>query len=227
MRIAVVIPALNEADRIQHAIRSVGGSARPGDVEVLVVDGGSRDATRERARAFGARIVESEPGRARQLAAGAAATEADLILFLHADSKLPDGWVDDVTRALAEPAVVGGAFTLAFESARWPLRVIAWGARWRIRLGGVPYGDQGIFVRRRELAAIGGVPQVPLMEDRDLARALRRRGRLAILDAPVLTSPRRYAARGGAACGVVRNWLVLLADRLGVDRARIARWYRA
>lgn len=214
-----MIPALHEADRVRAAVTS---AIAPG-VEVVVVDGGSRDATVARAREAGARVLASPPGRARQMAAGVGATRAEVILFLHADTTLPPGWPGAVTGALADPGVVGGAFRLRFDEDGPALRLIAWGARLRAAALGLPYGDQALFVRRAALDAVGGVPQVPLMEDVDLVRALRARGRLALRPEAVTTSARRY--REG---GVLRTWLrhaaALGADALGVERARIARW---
>jgi len=221
VRIAVVIPTLEEEDRITHTIQS----ARAPGVEIIVADGGSRDATRERAVAAGARVVAAAPGRARQLEAGARAAEADAILFLHADTQLPSGWADAVRAALADPAVVGGAFAFRFAEPGLALRLVEWGVRARLALAGLPYGDQALFARRSALDAIGGVPQAPIMEDLDLARALRRRGRLALLALPVTTSARRYLARGVLRT-LAKNTLALFGWALGVDRARIAAWYR-
>jgi len=216
-----VIPTLEEEDRIAHAIQS----ARAPGVEIIVADGGSRDATCERAVAAGARVVAAEPGRARQLAAGARATEADAILFLHADTKLSPGWAEAVRAALADPAVVGGAFAFRFAEPGRALRLVEWGVRARLALAGPPYGDQALFARRSALEAIGGVPDAPIMEDLDLVRALRRRGRLALLALPATTSARRYLERGVWRT-VAKNTLVLLGWALGLDRARIAAWYR-
>jgi rSAM/selenodomain-associated transferase 2 len=221
VRIAVVIPTLQEEDRIAHAIES----ARSAGVEIIVADGGSLDATRERAVAAGARVVSGPSGRARQLAAGARAAEADAILFLHADTLLPAGWADAVRGALADPAVAGGAFAFRFAEPGRALRLVEWGVRVRLALAGLPYGDQALFARRSALEAIGGVPQAPIMEDLDLVRALRRRGRLALLPLPATTSARRYLERGVWRT-VAKNTAAILADALGFDRARIAAWYR-
>jgi rSAM/selenodomain-associated transferase 2 len=221
VRIAVVIPALHEADRIQDAVRS----ARAPEVEVIVADGGSRDATRERAREAGARVVASAPGRARQLEAGArAAGDAEAVLFLHADTRLPPGWPDAVRRALSDPGVAGGAFAFRFDERSPGLRLVEWGARLRCALARLPYGDQGLFLRRRVLEALGGVPQTPIGEDVDLVRGLRRHGRLALLPLPATTSARRYRERGVART-FLRNALALAAFALGIDRERVAAWY--
>jgi hypothetical protein len=221
VEIAVVIPALDEADRIEAAISSV--RIQGEDIEILVVDGGSRDATIERARAAGARVLSCEAGRARQLDLGWRAAHGDVILFLHADSRMGDGWQGAVRAALGDSEVVGGAFRLSFEPRTPALRLVEWGARLRAARFGMPYGDQAIFARRGALVAIGGVPRVPLMEDVDLVAALRARGRLVLLDVPVTTSARRHLA-GGVLRTALRHALALVGWRLGVDRERLARW---
>jgi rSAM/selenodomain-associated transferase 2 len=244
VRIAVVIPAVDEEDAIEAAIASARGSwerdassreaaaldpvaevaVDPSPLELIVVDGGSRDRTVERARAAGARVLAAPRGRALQLDAGWRATRADAVLFLHADTRLPARWEAAVHAALADPSVVGGAFALGFDSPTWALRAVEWGAWLRAAIFGLPYGDQALFARRAELEAIGGVPAVPILEDLDLVHALRRRGRLARLTLAVTTSARRYRRRG-----VARTWwrnaVALAGWRLGVDRERLAAWY--
>ncbi len=221
MKLAVVIAALDEAEYVEASVRS----ALAPDVEVVVVDGGSRDDTAERARAAGARVLETAPGRARQLQAGAEASGGEAVVFLHADTRLPVGFAAAVRGALADPRVAGGSFALRFDARSAGLRAIEWGAGLRRRLFDLPYGDQALFVRRRVLVAIGGVPDTPFMEDLDLVRALRRHGRLARLALPVTTSARRYLA-GGVLRSMLRNWAALAAWRLGIDRERVAEWYR-
>jgi rSAM/selenodomain-associated transferase 2 len=217
----VVIPTRDEPERNAHAVES----ARAPGVEILVADAGSQDATRERALAAGARVVTCEAGRARQLAAGArAAATADALLFLHADTRLPPGWAEAVRRALDDPRVAGGAFAFRFAERSPALALVEWGVRLRLALARLPYGDQGIFVRRAVLDAIGGVPQPPLMEDLDLVRAIQRAGRLALLPEPATTSARRYLERGVLRT-VAKNTVALLGWALGVDRARLAAWY--
>jgi len=216
-----VIPALNEADRIAASIRS----ARAPGVEVVVADGGSGDATRLRAAEAGARVISSSPGRSRQLQDGADASQGDVILFLHADTTLPQGFAERIHHALADPAVAGGAFALRFAESGFALRLVEFGARVRVALAGLPYGDQAIFVRRSVLERMGGVPQAAIMEDLDLVRGIKQSGRIALLSAPVTTSARRYRERGSLRT-VARNAVALLAWRLGIDRDRVAAWYR-
>jgi rSAM/selenodomain-associated transferase 2 len=221
VQLTVVIPALDEADQITGAI----ASARCARAEIIVVDGGSGDGTSERAAAAGARVIASAPGRARQLAAGARLAKGDTILFLHADTRLCEGWDAHVRAALADPRVVGGAFRLRFEPRPPALRLIEWGARLRVALLRMPYGDQALFVRRAVLEELGGVPQAPIMEDLDLVRALKRRGRIACLAPPATTSARRYQS-----AGALRTWLRNLFAAtgwwLGLPRERLAVWVR-
>lgn len=221
MRVAVVIPALNEADRIAESVRS----AREPGVEVVVADGGSQDATCLRAAEAGARVVSSLPGRSRQMQDGVNASDGDVILFLHADTRLPDGFAERVRGALADPAVAGGAFALRFDESSLAMRLVAWGVRVRLAVMGLPYGDQAIFLRRSLLESVGGVPQVAIMEDLDLVKRIKERGRIALLSAPVTTSARRYRVHGTLPT-LVRNALALAAWKLGIDRRRVAAWYR-
>ncbi len=220
LTLSVVIPALNEAGRIEAAIES----ARAEGVEILVADGGSTDGTPERAAQAGARVVSCARGRARQLATGVALASGEALLFLHADTHLPPGFDGSVRTALADPDVVGGAFGFQLDETSPGLRAIEWGVRLRIALLGLPYGDQALFVRRGALEAMGGIPQVPIMEDLDLVQALKRRGRFVLLDAAVVTSARRYTEAGVLATWY-RNAVALVAWRLGFDRQRVASWY--
>ena len=148
-----------------------------------------------------------------------------MVLFLHADTRLPDGWAAAVRDALAAPDVAGGAFRLRFDAPGARFRWIELGVRLRSRFGRLPYGDQALFVRRSVLEAAGGIAPVPIFEDLDLVRAIRARGRLALLDRAVHTSARRYE-RNGVLLQVARNNAALVAYFLNFDRARVARWYR-
>jgi len=221
VKLSVVVPALDEAAEIEAA---VGGALAEG-AEVLVVDGGSRDPTSRLAAQAGATVLHSSPGRARQLGVGAMNARGEVVLFLHADTRLPRGWATAVRDALADTAVVGGAFRFGFDRPGPLLRVVEWGTRLRVTLFRLPYGDQALFVRRSVLEAIGGVPQVPIMEDLDLVREMKGRGRIALLALPVTTSARRYRARGIART-VLRNAVASSAWALGLERARVAAWYQ-
>ena len=219
---SVVIPALDEEATLARALES---TLLEG-VERIVVDGGSADGTAEAARGLGAeRVLCSAPGRARQMDAGYREARGETVLFLHADTRLDAGWAEALARALGDPRVAGGAFRLRFDSPRRIYRVIEAGVRLRARLAGLPFGDQGLFVRRALLDESGGIPAVPIFEDLDLVRRIRRAGRLVLLPERAWTSPRRYE-RNGPLRQVLRNTLALTAWGLGLDRERVARWYR-
>lgn len=219
VNIAVVIPALDEASEIEKAVSSAAGP----DVDVIVVDGGSRDGTREAARSAGARVLNAQRGRARQLQVGFEASKSDVVLFLHADTCLPGGWEAAVAAALENPETVGGAFRLEFDERGLRMRILEWAARLRIALFAFPFGDQGIFVRRSVLDEIGGVPDVPIMEDADMVRDMKRLGRLALLPISATTSARRYR-EGGIARTSVIHFFALAAWGVGIDRGRLAGW---
>ncbi len=221
MRISVVIPALDEAANLPATLAAIGGDAH----EVLVVDGGSADGTPDVARRAGAVVVASPRGRGRQLAAGGRAATGDVLLFCHADCRLPVGWAAAIRRALArDPRAVGGAFRLGIASPRASLALVAATANLRSGVTGHPYGDQALFVRAEAYRAAGGFAPLPLMEDIDLCRRLWRVGRLVQLDLAVRVSPRRWE-REGLLYVTVRNWILATLFYLGVDPVRLERWY--
>jgi rSAM/selenodomain-associated transferase 2 len=216
--ISVVLPALDEEDMVAAAI----GSVREEAGEVIVSDGGSSDRTRERAREAGATVLDTPPGRGAQLRHGAAAARGDWLVFLHADTRLDPGWSHAL---LAVPsASPGGAFRFAIDSPRRAFRVIEWGTRQRCRFLRLPYGDQALFARRGAYDASGGFRPLPLMEDVDFVRRLRRQGPLALLEARALTSPRRWEETG-LLRRTLTNWSVMALYTLGASPERLARVY--
>jgi len=221
-RISVVIPTYNESAGVHRALES---TQVPG-VERIVVDGGSSDGTPDVARSLGAeRVLAAPAGRGKQLQVGYASASAETIVFLHADTVLEAGWEEAILRAVDDPRVMGGAFRLRFESDRWIFRWIEGWVRLRCYWLGLPYGDQALFARRKLIEAIGGVPDAPIFEDLDLARAIRAHGRLALLPLRAWTSPRRYLANGVLRM-LTRNFVALLGYSWGLDRERVAAWYR-
>ncbi len=218
--ISVVVPAIDEAEEIEAALTSVGSDP---SVDSIVVDGGSRDDTAERARACGARVLTGPRGRALQMNRGAQDATGSILLFLHADTRLPRGWPDEVRRAIRAGAV-GGRFDVVLRGRHPLLRVVAAGMNLRSRLSGISTGDQAIFVRREVFERMGGFEPIALMEDVALTRRLKREGRLAPLRVKVDTSGRRWEAHGP-----IRTILLMYALRLayavGVPPDRIARWY--
>jgi rSAM/selenodomain-associated transferase 2 len=215
--ISVVIPTFDEASRIVGVVESV---IAPG-IEVIVVDGGSRDETCRLARDAGVRVLASERGRARQLRMGGEESTGDVVLFLHADTRLESGWQEAVRQALSDPKCAGGAFAFRFAERGARERWIEWGVALRVALFRLPYGDQAIFVRRSVLERMGGIPIVPMMEDLDLVHAIKRAGRLEMLGLTATTSSRRYA-HAGALRTVLQHQRALLGWWLGWDRTRLA-----
>lgn len=222
MRVSVVVPALNEESGIAAAVSSAWSF---GAAEVIVVDGGSGDATCGIAAEAGAEVVSSLPGRAVQQNAGAAGSSGEVLLFLHADCRLPSGGVQQIEVALQDPAVVGGSFRQRIEDPAWLYRWLERGNAWRAAWRQMPYGDQGLFVRRASFEAVGGFLEVPLLDDVMLARSLRRLGRLKLVEGPLSVDARRWQQRG-VICQTLRNWCLLAAWRLGVSPRRLARHYR-
>jgi rSAM/selenodomain-associated transferase 2 len=221
--VGIVIPTLNEATHLPALLGDVQKLSL--SVELVVVDGGSTDHTPEVARAAGARVITAGRGRASQMNAGAAAVAGDWLCFLHADVRMLGDARETLERAVGE-SVPAAVWRLAIDAAGvWP-RFMEVGARVRDRVGGLPYGDQGLLVRRSVFEAVGGYREIPLMEDVAMIRALRRRGRLVRLGAPLRVSPRRWVHEGPF-CTWLRNSLLVTAFLLGVRPERLARWYRS
>jgi len=218
LSISVVIPALDEEGCLAAAIQSVRA-----DAEVIVVDGGSSDGTREVAAREGARVLAAPRGRGRQLDEGARAARGEWLVFLHADTTLETGWAEAL-HALP-PDVVGGAFRFAVASPRGGFRVVERAVRLRLRLFALPYGDQGLFVRREVYAHIGGFPHLALMEDVAFVARLRRAGPLAFPAVRAFTSPRRWD-RYGIVGTTLRNWSLLGLYAAGRSPEHLARLYR-
>lgn len=191
--LSVVIPTRNEQATLAAAIASA--MTAPG-FEVIVVDGGSSDATESIALALGARFLRTAPSRGLQQDAGANVARADVLLFLHADTRLPDGYDAAVRSTLSRQGVVAGAFSLRLDSPRLAARVIEWGVAIRCRLFEQPYGDQALFLRRSDYLRAGGFRHLTAMEDFELVRRLRRHGRVLTAAAAVLSSARKWERQG-------------------------------
>ncbi|MGZ7041491.1 MAG: TIGR04283 family arsenosugar biosynthesis glycosyltransferase [Thermoanaerobaculia bacterium] len=220
--LSVIIPALDEEQRIGSAIDSAFAA---GAGEVIVCDGGSRDATVSIAESRGARVIRSEPMRSRQLNEGAQAARFDYIAFLHADSALPKGAGDAICTALSDGVVFGG-FRIDFTERALRLRVASAMINLRTFFSRCPWGDQAQFIRRETFLEDGGFRAMPLLEDYELAVRMRRRGRTRVLPLRVTTSGRRFLKKGVWRTAAL-NWRIILAYRFGADVAKLARLYRS
>jgi len=226
MRVTVIIPTLDEDKSLAAAIGSVlyGGKGRSESVEVIVVDGCSTDNTTRIAGEMGVKVLTTLRGRGLQMDEAAALAEGEVLLFLHADTSLPGGWYEAVCSAMDEPEVVVGAFSLAIDSSKKWFRVLERGVSLRSTRLGLIYGDQAIFVRRSAFVDAGGFRHLPLMEDVDCVSRLKAVGKLKVLDEAVVTSRRRWEAKGIAG-NTVRNWVFLLLYYMGVSPERLHNWY--
>lgn len=221
--LSIVIPALNEASVIGSTLRPL-QPLRERGVEVVLADGGSSDGTAELAAPWVDAVVASPRGRAVQMNAGAALARADALLFLHADTRLPDGADAHVLQALAGGAC-WGRFDVRIEGRPWMLRVVAAMMNLRSRLSGIATGDQAIFVTRAAFERVGGFPVQPLMEDVEISRRLKALGRPACLRERVGTSGRRWEQRGVWRT-IVLMWRLRWRYWRGEPAERLARAYR-
>lgn len=221
-RISIIIPVLNEAARIEDALTALQPLRRRGH-EIIVVDGGSTDKTVELAAPLADQVLTAMRGRARQMNAGAAKASGNVLLFLHADTRLPPDADQFVEVALA-PGLIWGRFDVQFDTDDRLLRLVAWSMNLRSRLSGVATGDQAIFIKRESFETIGGYPEIDLMEDLALSDKLLKRARPVCLRVKVTTSARRWQERGRIRT-ILLMWWLRLRYRLGADPGKLARRY--
>ena len=218
--ISVVIPAINEEAVVVEAI---GSAFDAGATEVILVDGGSTDSTMDIARQAGAtKIVRSLPGRGIQLNSGALMVDRDFVLFLHADNRLAQDCLQQICE-LDSPT--WGAFRQRIDSSRFIFRLIERGNALRVRLRGIPFGDQAVFIRKEAFDRNGRYSEIPLMEDVDFAKRMRKWERPVLLEGPVTINARRWQKHGPIR-QTIRNWRIQLAYRFGVSPQRLVEWYR-
>ncbi len=195
MKLSIIVPVLNEAQTMPQLLIGLSPLLRHG-CELIIVDGGSIDGSGQIAQAAGFTVLQSSSGRARQMNAGAANASGDTLLFLHADTQLPEGAALLIEQALAGGASCWGRFDVAISGRPFMLRVVSWCMNWRSRLSGIATGDQAIFVTQAAFDAVGGFPDQPLMEDIELSKRLGRWSRPACINCCVTTSGRRWERRG-------------------------------
>jgi rSAM/selenodomain-associated transferase 2 len=222
LKLSVIVPMLNEAGAIGATLAAIRVGAP--DAEIVVVDGGSADGSVEIARPRCEVVIIGERGRAQQMNAGAARSSGDVMVFVHADTIVPKSFARDIETALADPSVVGGRFDIRLDDDH-PLCVLIGSLiSIRSRLSRTATGDQAIFVRRTIFDALGGFRDLPICEDLDFARRLKRAGRVACLRTKVITSARRWR-RGGILRTSIRMWTIRLLYLAGVSPVRLSRLY--
>ena len=220
MKISVIIPALNEVERIGASLDSI--IKQHGEFEIIVVDGGSVDGTPDVCWPH-ARVISSKRDRAVQMNTGAHNACGEVLLFLHADSLLSRNALAKLKSALVDPRIIGGTFTLRFDSSRFFLRLIAFFTRFRPRF--FHYGDQGIFVRKSIFQGLGGFREIPIMEDIDFLQRMRKTGLVTLIGSPVTTSARRFLRHG-----IIRQQLLdiilVVLYLLRVSPEKLSKLYR-
>jgi rSAM/selenodomain-associated transferase 2 len=221
-KLSVIVPMLNESPVIAGTLDAL--RRRAPNAEVIVVDGGSSDASVAIARPLCGTLITASRGRAHQMNAGARVSHGDALVFVHADTIVPRTFVADVASALSDPAVVGGRFDVRLDSNALPYRIIGAMISLRSRISRTGTGDQAIFVRREVFDSLGGFPEIELCEDLAFSRRLKRAGRVACLRTRVTTSARRWD-RDGLVRTILKMWLIRAMYRVGVPPSRLRRMY--
>ena len=220
---SIIIPVLHEARNINPLLEHL--QQLDENCEIIVVDGCPKRETIDNIRNKDIKILISEAGRGRQMNTGAAIASGEILIFLHADTRLPVSALDCIRHSLQKKQYVGGAFDLSIRSDKLIFKVIAKCASLRSRLTRIPYGDQAIFIRKDYFNKIGGYKEIPLMEDVGLMQCIKKRGdKICILSDGVFTSPRRWEKEGIIYC-TLRNWVIIVLYLIGVSPDKLARYY--
>jgi rSAM/selenodomain-associated transferase 2 len=219
--VSVIIPTLNEEESL---VSCLGRLRETGVEECIVVDGGSRDATKEVALSHNVNFLITPGGRAAQSNAGAALARGRILCFLHADTRLPLGWHSQILDVVEVQGRAGGAFRFGLRGDRPVWRIIEAGVNWRSKWLGLPYGDQALFVRREVFASLSGFKHMPFMEDVDFVFRLKRLGSLGLAPGRAETSPRKWE-KEGALSTTLGNYSALLGYILGIKPSTLYRWY--
>jgi len=220
---SIIIPVLHEAKNINLSLEDLKHFEEK--FEIIVVEGNPERETIDNIRNKGIKILISEAGRGRQMNTGAASAGGEILIFLHADTRLPVTALDCIRHALQKKEYVGGAFDLGIRSDNLILKVIAKCASLRSRLTRIPYGDQAIFIRKDYFNNIGGYKEIPLMEDVELMQRIKKRGdKICIFSDRVFTSPRRWEKEGIIYC-TLRNWIIIILYLIGISPDKLARYY--
>lgn len=219
-QVSIIIPTLREGDNPARIYSIFSGTE---GVELVFALAQGDDDTRVPDGAH-IKTITTSKGRARQMNAGARSASGEILLFLHADTLITPESLDNVREALSKPGVVGGAYRLKIASQKLSLKIISVGANLRSRFLGMPYGDQAIFVKREVFENVGGYEDIPIMEDVRFVEALRKIGKVVLMEDYAETSPRRWEKEGGA-IATLRNIALIALYKLGVNPKRLAGWY--
>ncbi len=223
IKISVIMPVLNEAVIIRETLQALDLTD---NAELIVIDGGSTDNTISIAGEFTEKVFPSGRGRAKQMNRGAEQAEGDILLFLHADCRLPPNGFDIIRRSLSSNGTAAGAFDLSIDHAGLRFRIIERGANFRSRATAVPYGDQGLFVKKTVFRQIGGFAEIPLMEDIEISGRLKQKGKIIFVRPPVKASARRWL-KEGALYTTLRDWVIALSYRfLRVSPETLIKYYK-
>jgi rSAM/selenodomain-associated transferase 2 len=223
MKISVVIPVLNEEQSIARTLSEIRCADNE---EVIVVDGGSSDGTLEIAGKFTDKVFIAQKGRGCQMNFGARQASGDILFFLHADCVMPERGFEIMREVLADQSISAGAFDLGIDHPAACFRIIEFGANVRSHLTSIPYGDQGLFVKRKIYERIGGFSEMPLMEDIDIAKRLKRQGKIKFSGTPILASPRRWL-KEGPLFTTFRDWILALSYTFWeISPDKLLKYYR-
>lgn len=222
--ISLIIPVLNEAESINRFLDHVSSLRYNGDFEIIVVDGADDQGTLNNIKKQNIKKIASKAGRARQMNRGASEATGEVLLFLHSDTELPEDGLELIADTVVSECVCG-AFELGIASSRLIYRIIETVVRVRTRFTLIPYGDQAIFVIRSFFDSLGGYNEIPLMEDVDLMRRVKKSGvKIRIIDKQVKTSSRRWEKEGVLFC-ILRNWTLITLYLIGIPPERLVRYY--
>jgi rSAM/selenodomain-associated transferase 2 len=226
-RFSIILPVLNEADLINPMIDHLAVLDGNDKCEIIVVDGSPDGDTIKSVTREEVQCVKSSQGRANQMNAGAAMATGEILIFLHADTRLPRQALELISKVITRQTLIGGAFDLRIDTKRLILKIIARIASLRSRLTRIPYGDQAIFIYKDYFNQVGGYPEIPLMEDVALMQRIKRAGgRIGIIPEPVITSARRWEQEG-ILYTTMRNWILLSAYTLGMTPDKLVKYYKA
>jgi rSAM/selenodomain-associated transferase 2 len=222
-KITVVIPVLNEVERIEKTLLPL---KQVQDLEIIVVDGGSRDETVSLVESLGITVISTSPGRAKQMNLGAKMAQGEILLFLHGDTLISPDYLSQIRVFLSNSNsnIVAGAFELKIDGEKWLYRVLEKMVNWRSHLFSLPYGDQAIFLTRELFWEIGGFQEIAIMEDFDLMQRLKQRGKIVIIPLKVITSDRRWRNLGIIKTTII-NQLVILGYYLGISPTKLRKFY--